>query len=83
VNNPAVVAVAIGALASEIGVPREQIVVARVEAHEWPDSSLGCPQPGRAYLQVVTPGYRIFLVAGGREYEYHTNQNSMVIRCSS
>jgi hypothetical protein len=73
---------AIEALAAETGLPRDQIVVSRFEAREWPDSSLGCPQPGRTYLQVITPGYRIFLTAGGREYEYHTNQSAMVIRCS-
>lgn len=83
VNYPDVVRLAIEALAAETGVPREQIVVARVEPHDWPDSSLGCPQPGRAYLQVVTPGYRVFLAAGGREYEYHTNQTAMIVRCSS
>ena len=80
---PDVVRLAIEALAGELGVPREQITVARFEARDWPDTALGCPQPGRAYLQVVTPGYRVFLVAGGREYEYHTNRTNMVTRCSS
>ena len=81
-NYPDVVRLAIEALSAETGTPRDQIAVARVEPHDWPDSSLGCPQPGRAYLQVVTPGYRVFLVAGGREYEYHTNQTAMIVRCS-
>ncbi len=78
---PDVVRLASEALASELNVPREQITVVRFEAHDWPDSSLGCPQPGRTYLQVITPGYRVILAAGGREYEYHTNQTAMVTRC--
>lgn len=83
VNYPDVVRMAIESLAAETGLPRDQIVVSRFEAREWPDSSLGCPQPGRTYLQVITPGYRFFLSAGGREYEYHTNQTAMIVRCAS
>ena len=78
---PNVVRLASEALASELNVPRERIVVVRFEPHDWPDSSLGCPQPGRTYLQVITPGYRVILSADGREYEYHTNQATMVTRC--
>lgn len=82
VNNPEVALLAVEALSREIGVPQEQILVAEVEEREWPSSALGCPEPGRAYLQVVTPGYRIVLVAQGKNYEYHTNQKSMVVRCA-
>lgn len=78
---PSVVDRAASALASELRIPRDQVLVLRVDAVEWPDSSLGCPEPGKAYLQVITPGYRAILSAGGREYEYHTNRTDMVVRC--
>lgn len=78
---PDVVRLAHEALASELNVPRDQITVVRFAPEEWPDSSLGCPQPGRTYLQVITPGYRVILAVNGREYEYHTNQTTMVTRC--
>jgi hypothetical protein len=38
---------------------------------DWPDASLGCPHKGMVYAQVITPGYRVVLVAGRRKYEFH------------
>ena len=37
-----------------------------VRAVDWRDSSLGCPKPGMAYLDVITPGHRVTLRANGR-----------------
>jgi hypothetical protein len=37
----------------------------------WPDRSMGCPQPDRMYAQVLSPGYRILIVAGSETLEYH------------
>jgi len=68
-------------LAGQLGMKVEDITLAAVEAVEWRDSSLGCPQPGMNYLQVITPGYRITLAAQGQSYEYHTNKSSRVVRC--
>jgi hypothetical protein len=78
---PEIVRRAIAHLAADLGVPEAQIEVVSVEPTEWSDSSLGCPEPGHAYLTVITPGYLIFLKAGGRQYEYHANEKNMVIRC--
>ncbi|MDX1408310.1 MAG: hypothetical protein R3330_09255, partial [Saprospiraceae bacterium] len=47
----------------------------------WPDSSLGCPQKGMVYADVLTPGYLIVLSADGREYEYHTSKGTEVVYC--
>ena len=57
---------------SGTGLPKSDIKVVSVEAVQWPDTSLGCPQPDMMYAQVVTPGYRIILEAGGQVYEYHS-----------
>ena len=80
-TTPAAVQQAIAALAKDLGVTAGQISVVRVTEEEWPDSSLGCPKPGQAYLQVITPGYRVVLGANGKEYEYHTDMASQVIAC--
>jgi hypothetical protein len=69
------------ALAKELGVDAAAIRVAQIEEVEWRDSSLGCPQPGMNYLQVITPGYRIVLEAQGRSYEYHADRGKRVVRC--
>lgn len=79
---PDVVRAALSQAAAELGVTPEQLTIITVEARDWPDSSLGCPQPGRAYSQIVTPGYRVVVQASGRDYEYHTNQTRMIVRCT-
>lgn len=65
-----------------LGVGEEAILVKSVEEVQWPDSSLGCPQPGRMYLQVITPGFRVVLMANDQDYEYHTSFTHVVL-CSS
>jgi len=63
------------------GVSLEKIRILEVEAVEWPDSSLGCGEPGTVYLPVITPGFRILLEADGRIYYYHTNISNQIILC--
>lgn len=58
-------------LAERLGIPIESISVARAEFVTWPDSSLGCPQPGMMYTQVLTDGVLVALLANGASYEYH------------
>jgi hypothetical protein len=54
-----------------------------IEATEvvWPDSSLGCPQKGMAYAEVLTPGYLILLEYNNTKYEYHAGKGPEVIYC--
>ena len=57
--------------------------MAAVQATEWRDASLGCPQPGYSYSQVITPGWRLQLQLDGRTVQYHTNQSgSVVVACT-
>jgi hypothetical protein len=67
-------------LASQLAVSQEEIETRSVEATNWPDSSLGCPEPERFYAQVITPGYRIVLAANDHEYPYHSSR-SQVTAC--
>ena len=59
------------ALADWLGISAGEVKVIKVEEVEWPDTSLGCPQPGKAYLQVIVPGWKVVMKAGGKIYEYH------------
>jgi len=61
-------------LAGRLGVSAEAVREAAVEAVNWPDACLGVAAPGAYCAQVVTPGYRVILEAGGVAYEYHTDQ---------
>lgn len=74
-------ATAIADLAKQTGVPADQITVVSVDPMEWPDTSLGCPQEGMMYAQVITPGYLIVLETQGQQYEYHTDQGTNVVLC--
>ena len=68
-------------LAKRRGVPVESIVPRSVESVTWPDASLGCPKSGRAYAQVLTPGYRLVLSDGSTDFEYHSDSLRRVVFC--
>jgi hypothetical protein len=55
--------------------------VLAAEEVTWPDTSMGCPQPGMAYLQVPQDGMLIRLNAGGRVYAYHSGGNRAPFLC--
>jgi hypothetical protein len=69
-------------LARELDLSTRRIRVVAVTAYTWTDSSLGCPQPGRAYVPVTVPGYRIVLMAGDREYAFHSD-STQLMPCAS
>ncbi len=65
---------AIADLSEKTGTPEDQISIVSIEAKDWPDSSLGCPEEGFMYAQVITPGYLVVLEADGQQYNYHTDE---------
>ena len=68
-------------LAGDLNIPVQSIQVDSVRAVDWRDSSLGCPQPDQAYLQVITPGHRIALRVDGVFYYVHeANGRAFVCR---
>jgi hypothetical protein len=67
--------------ANRLGVPRAQLRAARVERREWPDASLGCPQPGMMYAQVITPGYLVVVAGASKQLEYHTDTRGRAVFC--
>ena len=80
-GSEAALAAAIAHLSQQTGVPANEIRLISVEARKWSDASLGCPQEGFMYAQVITPGYLIILEAQGQGYEYHTDQQANVVLC--
>jgi len=60
-------------LASRLGISPDLISLVRAEAVTWNDASLGCPEKGQMYAQVLTPGYQIILKYEATEYDYRTN----------
>jgi len=58
-------------LAQRLDVELEAVTVVSVQETEFEDASLGVPEPGKAYAQVLTPGHVIQLRAEGVTYDYH------------
>lgn len=72
---------AIDALSAETGVPKDRILVDTIRAVDWRDSSLGCPKPGMAYLDVITPGHKVTLRVDGQIHVVHEAKNRAFV-CS-
>jgi hypothetical protein len=68
--------------ATRLGVNASALTVTAIEAMEWPDASLGCPEDGGVYAQVISPGYRITVTDGSDSLEYHTGLNDAFVSCA-
>lgn len=76
----------IGALAREtaarvLSVSVDTVTVERIEPVEWGDTSLGCPELGMAYAQVITPGYRVTVRVDDKLHEVHTDDGDRAVFC--
>ncbi len=69
-----------GRIGADAAANAEAIVA---EAMTWPDGSLGCRVPGEVYPQVLTPGYRVVLLAAGVDYDYRMAEAGIVRLCES
>jgi hypothetical protein len=66
-------------LAKRLAISVDQINLVQATAVVWPDSSMGCPQPGMEYLQVPEDGALIVLEAQGNLYEYHRGKRGLFL----
>ena len=60
-----------------------QISLVNAKEVVWQDGSLGCPQPGMLYTQVITPGYLIKLKYDIRDFEYHAGKDRSPVYCEN
>ena len=69
-------------LADELDVDDGDFKLDSSEGVGWSDATLGCPQEGMVYAQVITPGYKLIFDLGGTSYVVHTNSDgSHVVIC--
>ena len=66
------------ALGADLDLPTRRIQLVDIAPIVWPDSSLGCPVDGQSYEEFTIDGYRIVVAAGGSEYIYHSDFDSIV-----
>ena len=63
-----------------VAIGEEEVV--SIEAQTFNDASLGCPEPGKMYAQVLTDGFVVLLDSGGEELDYRVaRQNESFVRC--
>jgi hypothetical protein len=80
-NAQILIQIAKESLAQKLKINVDQIQLSKIETVSWPDASLGCPQMGVMYIQVVTPGFKIILETSGKKYLYHTDNKARVLFC--
>ena len=68
-------------LAQRLSISLDQISLVEATGVVWPDSSMGCPQPGMKYLQVPEDGALIVLKVEGNTYEYHNGGKRGLFLC--
>lgn len=70
-------------LAAREGVAASDVEVLSTESVDWPDASLGCPEAGTSYIQVVTPGHRIILGIGEATFDYRATVDGRFRICQT
>jgi hypothetical protein len=60
---------------------RDEVRVLRAEAVVWNDGSLGCPQPGEFYIQMLINGYWVVLEVEGNAYDYRVSDKGSFRLC--
>jgi hypothetical protein len=76
-----VVAAAQADLAARLNMAADQVKTLEVREVTWPDASLGCPQAGMVYAQILQPGYLILLGVEKTVYPYHSSKAGPPFLC--
>jgi hypothetical protein len=69
----AIGAASVAFVAATRGIAPDALHITAVEAVNWPDAALGCPQPDMIYAAVITPGYRVVLETADARFVVHTD----------
>jgi hypothetical protein len=68
-------------LSARTGADPASIEVVRAEAVVWNDGSLGCPQPGMEYTQMLVDGYWVVLQQGMKTFDYRASESGFFFLC--
>lgn len=55
--------------------------IVRAEAVTWSDGSLGCPEPGMFYIQILIDGYWVVVELGGQTLDYRVGAHGAFRLC--
>lgn len=62
-------------LADDLDADEGDFTLQSSQAVGWSDASLGCPQEGHAYAQVIIPGYKLIFNLASTSHAVHTNSD--------
>lgn len=57
-------------LAQRFEKPLDEVRLLAAQQTTWPDASLGCPEPGFSYAQVLTEGIQLLLLYQREKFDY-------------
>jgi hypothetical protein len=63
----------------DLEIDPKEIILEKFRHVAWPDTSIGCPQDGHVYSQILTPGYTIGFQIGDKHYTMHTDATGALI----
>jgi hypothetical protein len=66
-------------LARRLKVETQDVKVLRLRPMIWPDTGLGCPEPGSRHEAIETQGFLVELVHAGKTYSYHSDRVRVVL----
>jgi hypothetical protein len=72
---------AVDDLLGRVDASRDDIEVVSFESGTWNDGSLGCPEDGMSYTQVLVDGYRIKLMVNGTVFVYAQGGEEPIFYC--
>lgn len=61
-------------LAEKLNTAPKNLKLVSIEEVEWSDGSLGAPEEGMFYIQVIIPGYRLVFKHDRSLYQVHTDK---------
>ncbi|HEY6125437.1 MAG TPA: hypothetical protein VIV63_12365 [Steroidobacteraceae bacterium] len=69
--------------ARRFAVSENEVVLINAESVTWSDGSMGCPQPGQMYTQMLVPGFRLAAKTSAGQMVYHTDSRGTVVNCAA
>jgi len=69
--------------AKRFNVAESAVVLTRAEQLTWSDGSLGCPEPGVMYTQMLVAGFRVVAKTSAGELTYHTDSRGNAVSCNA
>jgi hypothetical protein len=78
-----VVQAALEVASAQLDVPTDNLLVVMTAQRDWSDASLGCPEAGKAYAQVITPGWVVTVDTDdlSTELQVNTDTGSRAVIC--